>query len=475
MSTKPHIKMWVIFIPHNLLWGLLITILPLITSAQASPPEVLKQIWDIPTNEVKAETVKSYHRGEIKVEEVYYFSRPYKRNPVKIFGYFCYPVDRSGKLPAILLSHGGGGTASLPRAVNWAKRGYAVFTIDLPGKGENRSGSRSTGPDMNVSILLRTQPDPSSNYLIHAVAAARNAITYLTKRKEVDPDRIGMIGLSWGGVITLLTNGQDDRLKAAVNVFGAGYIPEGCTWEDWFASMSASDRELWDNYLDPKNFLSTQHAPILFITGTNDHCYYLPTFQKSYEEIKVEKRAWLIPNLRHRFLASAIEPALAWLDQKLKKPGKDVFPTIAALDPFQKGPNKIIIPIEAEVHSSVKSLHLYYTLGGPQQWTQKKWIELSPYREDNIYYFAIPAALLKPEILYYASVTDDHGGASSTLVQSLFAAKFNDGTKTFAISHPIKNIYRHEKPITVLSGKINAEANLSLSKGDNVYRIFQAP
>ena len=36
-----------------------------------------------------------------------------------------------------------------------------------------------------------------------------------------------MIGLSWGGVLTILTNGQDERLKAAVNVFGAGYIPEG--------------------------------------------------------------------------------------------------------------------------------------------------------------------------------------------------------------------------------------------------------
>lgn len=443
-------------------------------AAQASPSEILKQIWDIPTGEVKAEIVKSYHRSGIKVEEVYYFSRPYKRNPVKIFGYFCYPVDRSGKLPAILLSHGGGGTASLPRAVNWAKRGYAVFAIDLPGKGENRSGSRSSGPDMNVSILLRTQPDPSYNYLIHAVAAARNAITYLSKRKEVDPDRIGMIGLSWGGVLTLLTNGQDNRLKAAVNVFGAGYISEGCTWGDRFLSMSTSDRELWDNYIDPKNFLSTQHAPIFFITGTNDHCYYLPTFQKSYRDVKVEKKIWLIPNLRHRFLSSAAEPALAWLDQKLKKGG--IFPEVAMLPPFQKNSNKLIIPVKAVVHSQVKNIRLYYTLNGPQQWTKNKWNELlASYQEGNVYYFALPVNLIRPEILFYVGVEDDHGGTASTLVQSLFAAQFKDGTKTFAFSSPITQTYHHEKPIRLLNGIDSSKPPFSFTKKDNTYQLFPAP
>ena len=445
------------------------------TSAQAFQSELLRQVWDIPTGEVKAKTVKAYNKGNISVEEIYYFSRPYKRNPVKIFGYYCYPTVRSDRLPAILLSHGGGGTASLPRAVSWARRGYTVLAIDLPGKGENRSGSRSTGPNMDVSVLLRTQPDPSYNYLIHAVAAARNGITYLANRKEVDPDRIGMIGLSWGGVITLLTNGQDDRLKAAVNVFGAGYIPEGCTWEDWFTSMSVLDKELWDNYIDPKNFLLTQHAPILFITGTNDHCYYLPTFQKSYDEIKVEKRALLIPNLRHRFLSSATEPALAWLDQKLKRKN-EIFPTVAALTPFQKDSNRIIIPVEAVVHSSVRSLHLYYTSGGPQQWTQKNWKELSsPYKEDNTYYFAIPVNLIKPEILYYASVTDNHGGAASSLVQSLFAVKLKDGTKTFAFSSPIKKIYSHENPIRLVNESKRENLKFLFSKKDKTYQVFQTP
>lgn len=457
--------------PHNLLWGLLATtILSCYSHAFAFSSEVMQQLWDVPTNEVKAQTVRVYTQRQIRVEEVYYLSRPYKRNPVKIFGYYCYPIYRSRKLPAILLLHGGGGVASLPRALGWASRGYVVLAIDLPGKGENRRRSRSTGPNMDVSVLLRTQPDLSYNYLIHAVAAARNGITYLSRRKEVDPNRIGMIGLSWGGVITLLTNGQDNRLKAAVNVFGAGYIAEGCTWEEIFSSMPALDKQLWDEYLDPKNFLASQHAPILFISGTNDHCYYLPTLQKSYEEVTVPKKIWLIPNLRHKFLSPAQSPALAWLDQKLKYGG--TFPEAIILPPFQKGSN-IIIPVKVKVCSEVKSIKLCYTPGGPTQWTIKKWKELFPRAQGGIYYFAIPFSLVQPEILFYASVKDNRGGASSTLVRSLFAVKLDDGTRTFAVSSPIRKTYRHEKPVKLLNGTEITNAYFSLSKEENAYKIYK--
>jgi cephalosporin-C deacetylase-like acetyl esterase len=436
----------------------------------------MRQLWDVPTAEVKAQTVKAYNRGKIRVEEIYYQSRSFKRKPVRIFGYFAYPRVHAGKLPAILLSHGGGGTASLPRSIAWAQRGYAVLAIDLPGKGENRSGSRSTGPDMNVPILLRTQPDPSYNYLVHAVAAARNGITYLTQRKEVDPERIGMIGLSWGGVLTLLTNGQDSRLKAAVNVFGAGYIPEGCTWENRFFTMSAYDKDRWDTYIDPKNFLASQHAPILFITGTNDHCYYLPTFQKSYEDVTVAKNYWLIPNLRHKFLGSAQGPALAWLDGKLKKAAAAAaFPQIQELSIAEKGGDRIVISIRASAAQAVKSVRLYYTEGGPLQWTAKKWQEVVPYQEDGVYYFSLPVRLLQPELLYYVSVKDARGGAASSLVKSLFKARLADGRQTFALSSSIRQVFCHEKPIVLLNGAEAAGAGFFYSKKDNLYEVFTPP
>jgi cephalosporin-C deacetylase-like acetyl esterase len=441
-----------------------------VNAARAADPEVLKQLWDVPTGEVQYQVIKSYDRGTVRVEELRYQSRSFQRQPVQIFGYFCYPKKQSKKLPGILLSHGGGGSASLPRASSWARKGFAVLSIDLPGKGENRSGSRSTGPDMDVVNLLRTQPDPSYNYLIHAVAAARNGINFLSYRPEVDPERIGMIGLSWGGVLTLLTNGQDKRLKAAVNVFGAGYIPEGCTWSDWFDQMPAQDKTVWNEYLDPQNFLQTQHAPILFITGTNDHCYYLPTFQKSYAAVPGIKQYYLIPNLRHRFLASSTDPAFAWLSYYLK--GGKPFPQIESLTPYQKTADRIVIPVKVSSTAAIKSVQLYYSLGGPQEWTKKRWLAVKPHLEDGIYYFALPTKLLKPDLLLYASVIDANHAAASTLVRSLFAVRYPDGARTVALSSPICQLYRNSPPFFLLNGLVSSTIRFQKLQAEKVYRPY---
>jgi cephalosporin-C deacetylase-like acetyl esterase len=400
-------------------------------------------MWDFPLDPVKAQTVRSYRQGSIQVEEVYYQSRPYKGKPVKIFGYFCYPLKTEGKNPAILLVHGGGGTAHLGRSLLWARRGYAVLTIDLPGRGEQRIGSRSSGPDMDVPILLRTDHD---NYLIHAVAAARNGITYLTQRKEVDPERIGMVGLSWGGVITLLTNGQDKRLKTAVNVFGAGYIPEGCTWQDRFDAMSKEELNRWYSHIDPKNFLKTQHAPILFITGTNDHCYYLPTFQKSYAEVTVQKKLLLLPNLRHQFLPYMQRIVWNWLDNKLKSNGS--FPEVKALPIFEKGNNKLIVPVTAKARSETTKATLYYA------------------------YFGIPTSLIRPEIMFYVSVKDSHGSSASTPIRSIFRINLSESKETFAVTSPIKMMHMHERPLQILGVKDANKLRIQFSKKKKAYYLI---
>jgi len=441
-----------------------------INPAHSIPNFDIKSLWEIPLQPVKYQLFKTYNSGSIKVEELYYQSRSYKDRTVNIFGYLCYPRASKAKLPAILLVHGGGGTASLGRAVSWAKRGYVVLTIDLPGHGDKRLASRSGGPDMDVPILLRTYPDPSYNYLVHAVAATRNGITLLSDRKEVDPKRIGMVGLSWGGVITLLTNGQDDRLKTAINVFGAGYIPEGCTWGTRFENMSEEEINRWYSLIDPKNFLKSQHAPILFLTGTNDHCYYLPTFQKSYDEVSVPKRLVLIPNLRHRFLADEQSIVWNWLDYQLKynKP----FPQIY-LHSIYSEKDKLIISVTTEAYTKMASAVLYLTSGQPNHWTKKNWKAIKGYHEDGYYYFGIPLSQIHTEILFYITAKDINGALASTPVQSIFRVGLGGKETELALSSPIKKASIHEMPLRLI-GFVNPpfSQRLYFSKKNKVYAFF---
>ncbi|MBU0671541.1 MAG: acetylxylan esterase [Candidatus Margulisbacteria bacterium] len=436
----------------------------------AFPSKELKELWDIPLYQIGYDIIKSYKQGNIQVEEIYYESRKYKENPVKIFAYYCYPAGKRN-LPAILISHGGGGSANLRGTINWAKRGYAVLTLDLPGKGHQRWESRSSGPDMDVPILLRTTPKPELNYLVHAVAAVRNGITFLTQREEVDPNRIGMIGLSWGGVITLLTNGQDKRLKAAINVFGAGYIPEGSTWQDRFDVKSKKELEEWYSLIDPSNFLKTQHAPILFMTGTNDHCYYLPTFQKSYAEVTAPKKLVLIPNLRHRFMPYMQQIAWNWFDNKLKTGGS--FPFVSVQSIFKKGDNKIIVPVVASAASSIKNATLYYAVGQPNRWTKLEWKSLESYLEDGIYYFGIPTKLVQPDMMFYVSIKDSKGSVASTPIRSIFKVRLREGEDTYAMSSPIQKINVHEPPLQVMGmNRVPEIIKLFFSEQNRSYELI---
>ena len=433
--------------------------------------QTLQQLWDIPTDSVRSETIRSYVSDSVQVEEVYINSRAYQGKPVKIFGYYSYPRQSTAPLPAILLVHGGGGTASFQRAVAWARRGYAVLSIDLPGKGENRSGSRSTGPDMFVSNLLNIGPNLEENYLVHAVAAARNAITFLTQRKEVDKERIGMVGLSWGGVITLLTNGQDDRLKTAVNIFGAGYIPEGCTWQDQFAAMGEEERFFWYSSIDPKNFFPSQHAPILFITGTNDHCYYLPAFQKSYAEIPVPKKLYLVPNLKHRFLPDTQRVVFRWLDNQLKT--RASFPEIELASINIKEDSKIVISTRISSSSQISAVKLLYAPGPPRGWTSKEWKEIPAFQYEGIYYATIPITMLKPEVIFYLTAYDSDGGAASTQIRSLFKLILPSQKEICALSSPIHRINFHQTPLIFLGeNNLPRSPQIYYSKEKNAYYLI---
>lgn len=432
------------------------------------------QLWNIPFEEVISKLVKSYNIDTVHVEELYYESRDFKGQPSKIFAYYCSPRYFIKKLPGVLVVHGGGGGAKLKTTLDWARHGYAVLSIDLPGKGFQRLSSRSSGPDMDVPILLRTKPDLTYNYLVHAVAAARNGITYLSKRNEVDPDRLGMVGLSWGGVITLLTNGQDKRLKAAVNVFGSGFIPEGCTWQDRFNNMDKEELAQWNTYIDPKNFLKTQTAPILFMTGTNDHCYYLPPFQKSYEEVTAYKKLLLIPNLKHQFFPYMQSIAWNWLDAYLKNNGKDDFPQISFLPMQNKGEDKIVIPVVADPFNKIKSVTLYYANGGPNSWTLKEWKSMEAFEEDGIYYFGIPTTMITPELLFFVNAKDFRGATSSTPIKSLFRIVMPENKNTFALTSPIQNINVHQQPIQFFGTNPTPDyKHIFFSERDKTYQMVR--
>ncbi|HXG17455.1 MAG TPA: alpha/beta fold hydrolase [Methylomirabilota bacterium] len=108
--------------------------------------------------------------------------------------------------PGIVLCHGFTGLRAviLPDYARvFAAAGFVVLTFDYRGFG----GSEGT--------KWRLIP-------LEQIDDIRNAITYLQRQPEVDPERIGLWGTSFGGGHAPYTAGIDARVKAVVGQVGFG-------------------------------------------------------------------------------------------------------------------------------------------------------------------------------------------------------------------------------------------------------------
>ena len=109
--------------------------------------------------------------------------------------------------PAFIVLHGFGGNkdgqGQTVVAKQFAQWGYVTMRMDFRGCGDSE-GERGR-------IICLDQ-----------VADARNAISYLATRPEVDPRRIGLVGSSFGAAVAVFTGGADQRVAAVISCGGWG-------------------------------------------------------------------------------------------------------------------------------------------------------------------------------------------------------------------------------------------------------------
>ena len=110
------------------------------------------------------------------------------------------PKTADGKLPAIAVSGPFGASkeqSSGLYAMNMAERGFVTLAFDPSFTGESSGEPRgTTSPDINTEDFLA-------------------AVDFLSRQENVDPERIGIIGIcGWGG-IGLNAAAANTRIKAS--------------------------------------------------------------------------------------------------------------------------------------------------------------------------------------------------------------------------------------------------------------------
>ena len=180
------------------------------------------------------------------------------------------PAGR-GPFPAILINHGSGRTAEQLKQLGpyeqqaetlgpvFARHGYLCLFLFRRGVGPSTETGVNAVDLMNAEFVAHGQA--ARNQLQLQLLEGREqrdaaaALIYLRGRPDVDSNRLGLVGHSFGGSLTLLLAEHDSHLRALVLFSTAGYS--------------------WNNSpeLRARLIASLPHiqAPVFFIHAANDY------------------------------------------------------------------------------------------------------------------------------------------------------------------------------------------------------------
>lgn len=126
-------------------------------------------------------------------------------NGLQLAGHLYLPDDSDSPLPAIVIGHQTTGVKEQAPAVyaeRLVKEGFAILTFDAAFQGE------SEGEPHGLEDPFQRAEDFSA------------AVSYLTARADIDPDRIGVMGICGSGAYVPYAAQTDHRMKAVAGVSG---------------------------------------------------------------------------------------------------------------------------------------------------------------------------------------------------------------------------------------------------------------
>ncbi|SHE98313.1 Abhydrolase family protein [Caldanaerobius fijiensis DSM 17918] len=255
--------------------------------------------------DLNPEVVEKVHFNGYTREKVLYHTAPY----VMASAYVLIPDGIEDRVPAVLAlcGHGYGnkdivginedGTdRDMPRplpagyhkdfALELVRRGMVVIAPEPMGFGERREEEDiAKGPHATSCRKASFYAMMMGKTLIGMrVWDTIRALDYLQERPEVDPYRIGCMGISGGGMMALFTTAVEDRIKAVVV---SGYL---CTFKDSVMSIYHCE----DNYIPGILKYGEMYdiaclvapRPMLIESGTDDPIFPIKAVDYAYERVK---------------------------------------------------------------------------------------------------------------------------------------------------------------------------------------------
>ncbi len=260
------------------------------------------------------------------VEEISFASK----DGAQISGFLVKPPGYSPgrRYPTLLQIHGGPvsqfANAFMPMWQIFASQGYAVVAA-------NPRGSSGRGEAFAKAIWAEWGGKDAEDVLA--------AVDYAVKHGVADPDRLGVGGWSYGGILTNVVIAKDARFKAATSGASIGNALSGYGTDMYIREYELELGKPWKNldvYL--RNAYPLLHAdrirtPTLFLCGDRDFNVPLLNSEQMYQALRsldIDTQLIIYPDQFHglrrpSYLRDRMQRYVDWYAKYLQNDGKPTF------------------------------------------------------------------------------------------------------------------------------------------------------
>ena len=239
----------------------------------------------------------------------------------RIYAKYVRPKTRSGKCPAILQFHGySGNGGDFASKLAFTSEGFCVAALDCRGQGgrsEDVGGVKGTTLRGHIVRGL-DDPDPHKLAFRQIYLDTAQLARVVMSFEEVDATRVGAMGGSQGGGLTLACAALEPRIKRAAPIF-----PFLCDYQRVWKMDQAKDAydelRYYFRMMDPRHereaevftrlgYVDCQHlaprikAEVLMYTGLMDTICPPSTQFAAYNKIISKKEVVFYPDYGHEGL-----------------------------------------------------------------------------------------------------------------------------------------------------------------------------
>jgi len=241
------------------------------------------------------------------------------------------PGQLAGSHPALLMFHGYTGNAGeWSEKLGYAASGFVVAALDCRGQGGSSQDSGDVRGNTQHGHIIRGLDDAPEKMLFRQIFLDTAQLARIVMNMDqVDETRVGAMGGSQGGALTLACAALEPRIRKAVSLF-----PFLCdyqrVWQMDLAERAYVELKEYFRHFDPTHareqeiftrlgYIDIQHlahrirADVLLASGLMDDICPPSTHFAAYNRIMSAKEIVIYPDFGHENLPGFPDRAFAFL------------------------------------------------------------------------------------------------------------------------------------------------------------------